>query len=149
MLWHFQFCSLVVKPCYLGQWFVGYVDRFDKNVALMRLRLKRVMLRYHRVIFMWYLCLVLNNVMALIVFIFLEFEELQRSKEAKGIGYRHFFQNHMGDQLILHGLKLAGEFWRRVAAIKVTSFMRFVFAKRRVSKMRAALQKLPRQSLVV
>ena len=42
------------------------------------------------------------------VFIFLEFDELQRSKEAQGIGYKHFFQNHSGDQRIAHGLKLTG-----------------------------------------
>ena len=125
---------------------MGHVDRFDKNVALMRIRLKRAMLRYHRVIFMWYICLVINNIMALMVFIFLEFDELQRSKEAQGIGYKHFFQNHLGDQLITHGLKLAGVFWRREAAIKVTMFLRFCLAKKRVAKIRAAMRALPRQS---
>ena len=104
------------------------------------------MLRYHRVIFMWYICLVINNIMALMVFIFLEFDELQRSKEAQGIGYKHFFQNHLGDQLITHGLKLAGVFWRREAAIKVTMFLRFCLAKKRVAKIRAAMRALPRQS---
>ena len=125
---------------------MGHVDRFDKNVALMRIRLKRAMLRYHRVIFMWYICLVINNIMALMVFIFREFAELQRSKDAQGIGYKHFFQNHLGNQLLEHGLKLAGVFWRREAAIKITAFLRFAVAKRRVSKMRATLKKLPRQS---
>ena len=104
------------------------------------------MLRYHRVIFMWFICLVLNNIMALMVFIFFEFAEIQRSKEAQGIGYKHFSQNHLGNQLIKHGLKLAGVFWRREAAIKVTTFMRFCLAKIRVAAIRAALRALPRQS---
>ena len=95
---------------------------------------------------MWYICLVLNNIMALMVFIFFEFAELQRSKEAQGIGYKHFFQNHLGNQLIKHGLKLAGVFWRREAAIKVTTFMRFCLAKTRVATIRAATRALPRQS---
>ena len=127
---------------------MGHVDRFDKNVALMRIRLKRCMLRYHRVIFMWYICLILNNIMALLIFIFLEFDELQRSKEAKGLGYKHFFQDEMGNQLIKHGLKLAAAFWNHRNAITVTTFMRFAFAKRRVAKMRAAKKSLPRQSVV-
>ena len=131
---------------YAGQ--MGHVDRFDKNVALMRIRLKRAMLRYHRVIFMWYICLVINNMMALMVFIFLEFAELQRSKEAQGLGYKHFFQNELGNQAIKHGLKLAAEFWNHRNAITVTTFIRFAVAKLRVAKIHAARKSLPRQSLV-
>ena len=53
------------------------------------------------------------------VFIYLEYEELKRSKEAKGIGYKHFFQNELGNVLMKHGLKLATVFWREEAAVKV------------------------------
>ena len=122
---------------------MGFVDRFDKNSALSRIRLKRSMRRYHRVIFMWYICVVLNNMMALMVFIFLEFENFQRAKEAKGFGYRHFYQNELGNVLIVHGLKLAGEFWTHWAAVKVDSFARGVLVRLRMKKLRSS--KLPRQ----
>lgn len=133
---------------YAGE--MGNVDRFDRNLALMRIRLHRAMLRYHRVIFLFYISAIVNNVMALMVFIFLEFEALQKSKEGTGVGYRHYFQNHLGNQIIAHGLKLAAKFWTKRAAIKVTAFMRLSLAKRRVADMRAARQKsLQRQSVVV
>ena len=122
---------------------MGNVDRFDKNVALSRIRLKRSMRRYHRVIFLWYICAILNNIMALMPFLFLEFDDFQKSKEAKGLGYRHFFQNQLGDVLICHGLKLAGEYWTYIAAVKVTTFFRGVMARKRVTKLRTS--KLPRQ----
>ena len=82
------------------------------------------------------------------VFIFLEYEELKRSKEAMGLGYKHFFQNQVGNVLMNHGLKLATVFWTELAAIKVTSFMHSLLARRRVEKIRKARCALPRQSLV-
>ena len=80
------------------------------------------------------------------VFIFLEYEELKRSKEAKGIGYKHFFQNELDNVLMKHGLELATVFWREEAAVKVTSFMRSLLARRRVEKIRKARFALPRQN---
>ena len=86
---------------------MGFVDRFDKNTALSRIRLKRSMRRYHRVIFLWYICVVLSNIMTVMRFIFLEYNELQR---AKGIENGHFYQDELNSILIDYGHKLAGEF---------------------------------------
>ena len=115
---------------------MGFVDSWDKNAALSGIRLKRAMLRYHRVIFLFYICLVLNNMMALVVFIFMEYEELQHKKDGTGIGYKHFFQNLVGNILIEHGLKLAAEYWCHRAANTLIGFARCVLAKKLVHKLR-------------
>ena len=57
-----------------------HVDRMDKNVALSRLRLKRCMKRYHRAVFVWYMAIVLNNMMVLFDLLFSKTEELKKSK---------------------------------------------------------------------
>ena len=126
---------------------MGKVDQVDKNFALSRIRLTRAMLRYHRVIFEWYICLVLNNSMALIVFIFLEYEELQRKKEATGIGYKHYYQNLLGNVIITRGLEMAEEYWTHWAATKLTSWLRRVLVLKRARSLRTQ-KPIARQSLV-
>ena len=86
---------------------MGYVDRFDKNCAMFRLRFKRCIRRYHRAIFMWYLSLVVNNIIVLFDSLFTNADELRRSKEASNIGYKHWFQNQMGNRLINDDMCLA------------------------------------------
>ena len=74
---------------------MGWVDRVDKNIALFRLRLKKCLKRYHRAIFLWYLALVLNNIIVLFDALFIDVEDLRKSKEK--IGYKHWFQNSLGN----------------------------------------------------
>ena len=57
----------------------------DKNVSHSRIRLKRCPKRYHRAVFLWYLAIILNNVMALFAILFCDIDELKRSKEAGGV----------------------------------------------------------------
>lgn len=90
---------------------MGYVDRLDKNVSLSRLRLKRCMKRYHRALFVWYIAIVLNNIMVLFSFLFADIDELRKSKQR--IGYKHWFQNALGNGLIKHGIKIATESLQR------------------------------------
>ena len=74
---------------------MGHVDRVDKNVALSRMRLKKCLKRYHRAIFVWYLAIVLNNIIVLFDASFVDVEELRKSKEK--FGYKHWFQNSLGN----------------------------------------------------
>ena len=135
---------------------MGYVDRFDKNCALFRwaavfssdyikpnvymcfcrLRFKRCIRRYHRAIFNWYLSLVLNNIIVLFGMLFIDADELQRSKEACGLGYKHWFQNEMGNALIDEGVIMASRSKVNRSAVKVTTFLRLALAKGRVSRMK-------------
>lgn len=127
---------------------MGHVDRMDKNVALSRLRLKRCIKRYHRALFVWYMAVVLNNMMVLFDLLFSDTEELKKSKArfiyslimfmlvsvafAKPhgaayahihtctthslacthepqhrIGYKHWFQNSLGNALIQEGVRVS------------------------------------------
>ena len=103
---------------------MGHVDRFDKAVALSRLRLKRCRKRYHRVLGMWMLAAVNNNVLVLFDKTCKDVEELRKSKESKGLGYRHWFQNQLGDSIIKRGLSLAEKQWVYLSACRVNMFMR-------------------------
>ena len=125
---------------YMYQKHMGHVDRMDKNVALSRLRLKRCMKRYHRAIFVWYLAIILNNVMVLFLALFDNTDELQKSKENSGVGFKHWFQLEVSDVLIKHGLKLAREHKLKTAALRVTSFCRLCLAKQRCVRLRQAAQ---------
>ena len=122
------FARLVIV---MYQTHMGHVDRMDKNVALSRLRLKRCMKRYHRAIFVWYLAVILNNVMVLFAALCCDATKLQKSKEASGVGYKHWFQLELGTVLINHGLHLARELKLRNAAVVVTSFCRLALVKLR------------------
>ena len=102
---------------------MGAVDRFDKCVALMRLRLKRCKKRYHRVLGIWYLAAGNNNCIALFAFIFSDVEELRKSKESSGLGYRHWYQNKLGNLVIDEGLRRAEEQWIYISACVVNMFM--------------------------
>ena len=68
---------------------MGHVDRVDKNVSLSRLRLKRCIKRYHRALFVWYIAVVLNNIIVLFALLFNGINEFMKSK--KRIGYKHWF----------------------------------------------------------
>ena len=100
---------------------MGHVDRVDKNIALMRVRLKRCIRRYHRAIYAWYLCLILNNVIVLFDLLVVEAAELRRSKQ--GMGYRHYFQNEMGNVLIEYGIRFAEDAWIYLSVTIVNNFM--------------------------
>ena len=102
---------------------MGHVDRFDKNNALFRLRMKRCMKRYHRAVFMWYLGVVLNNCMCLCDWLCADIDELKKSKESSGLGYKHWYQNEFGDVLIVEGLRLAIADCRQKAASTIIRFM--------------------------
>ena len=81
---------------------MGHVDRLDKNVSLSRLRLKRCMKRYHRAIFLWYIAIVLNNVMVLFALLYHDAATLEKSKGR--LGYKHWLQNGLGNALIDKGM---------------------------------------------
>ena len=117
---------------------MGYVDRFDKNCALFRLRFKRCIKRFHRAIFMWYVGLILNNIIVLFDLLFATADELRKSKEASGLGYKHWFENEMGNVLIEDGMRLAKLRRRTRAAVMITAFSRIVLSKLRVGSLRAA-----------
>ena len=104
---------------------MGHVDRVDKNVALSRLRLKRCIRRYHRAIFLWYLATMLNNILVLFDLLF-DTSELRQSKQ--GLGYKHYFQNRLGNSLIKHGMRLAEDEWVSFNATIVKKFMRRMLA---------------------
>ena len=123
-------CVLCVCVC-VCVWVRARVYQGVYIMHVYRLRFKRCIRRYHRAIFIWYLSLVLNNIIVLFGFLFVDADELQRSKEACGLGYKHWFQNEMGNSLIdeincLHR-----------SAVKVVSFMRFVLAKALVNRTKA------------
>ena len=59
---------------------MGHVDRVDKNVSLFRLRLKRCMKRYHRALLVWYMAIVLNNMLVLCELLFPEVKVMKKSK---------------------------------------------------------------------
>ena len=115
---------------------MGHVDRLDKNVALSRIRLKRCLKRYHRAIFVWYLAIILNNVMVLFALLCADIDDLMKAKESAGIGYKHWFQLELGSSLIEHGLQLAREEKLSKAVVMVPSFCRLVLAKLRTTAMR-------------
>ena len=100
---------------------MGHVDRVDKNIALMRMRLIRCIRRYHRALYIWYLCHILNNIIVLFDLLVAEAPELRRSKQ--GMGYRHYFQNEMGNVLIEYGIGLAEDEWVHRNATIVIKFM--------------------------
>ena len=102
---------------------MGHVDRVDKNVALFRLRLKRCIKRYHRALFMWYIAVILNNVIVLFALLFIGVDDLMKSKEK--VGYKHWFQNALGNVLIDHGLELAMTARRNEAAVTITKYIRY------------------------
>ena len=124
---------------YMYQKHMGHVDRMDKNVALSRLRLKRCMKRYHRAIFVWYLAIILNNVMVLFLALFANADELQKSKDGS-VGFKHWFQLEVSHVLIKHGLKLARQHKLKTAALRVTSFCRLCLAKLRCVRLRQTAQ---------
>ena len=103
---------------------MGHVDRFDKGVALSRLRLKRCKKRYHRVLGIWELAGVNNNIIVLFGEIVEDIEELKKSKESAALGYRHWFQNQLGNVIIDYGLRKAEEQWVHLSACVVNMFMR-------------------------
>ena len=104
------------------QKWMGLVDRLDKNVSLSRIRLKRCIKRYHRAVFMWYLAAVLNNILVLFDLMLVDVDKLKKSKAR--LGYKHWFQNTLGNVLMLRGLRLAEDSWIHRASKIVTKFMR-------------------------
>ena len=79
----------------------------------------------------------LNNIIVLFSVLFSDAEELQRSKDVCGLGYKHWFQNEMGNVLIDEGIRIASKARVKRAALKVTTFIRFALANARVARMRS------------
>ena len=125
------------------QKWMGLVDRLDKNVSLSRLRLKRCIKRYHRAVFVWYIAIVLNNVMVLFGFLFHDIETFKKSKAR--LGFKHWFQNTLGNVLIEHGIRLAEDAWLNKASTIVTKFIRYSM-KLLVKRRQAAATKAQQQS---
>ena len=86
---------------------MGHVDRVDKQVSLSRIRLKRCMKRYHRAFLLWYMAIVLNNIIVLFDLLFSDIETLRKSKAR--IGYKHWLQNELGNALIEYAIRVAKE----------------------------------------
>ena len=79
----------------------------DKNIEFMSIRLKRCIKRYHRALFVWYIAAILNNIIVLFDLLFPSAKTLRKNKAR--IGYRHWFQNALGNGLIDHGISLCKE----------------------------------------
>ena len=86
--------------------------------------------------------MVLNNIIVLFGKLFVDADKLQRSKEACGIGYKHWFQNEMGNVLIDEGIRIASKLKLQSSALKVTTFLRLALAKKRVASMKAVRRTL-------
>ena len=86
---------------------------------------------------MWYLSAVLNNSICLVDSLFSDVEALRRSKEAGGLGYKHWFQNEYGNVLINEGLRIAVAELMQKSAMTITRFMR---NKRRVNTVSTSSQ---------
>ena len=83
---------------------MGRVDRIDKDIALSRIRLKRCLRRYHRAIFLWYMASMYCNEVVLFDLIF-DTADLRKAKA--NVGYKHYYQNQLGNVLILRGIRIA------------------------------------------
>ena len=88
---------------------MGYVDRLDRFMASAGIRLRRCKRRYHRAIFFWMLSEMLNNIFVLFAILFPLAEALKREHEDSSIGFRHWFQDKIGNVLITYGLKHASQ----------------------------------------
>ena len=86
---------------------MGHVDRVDKNVSLSRMRLKRCMKRYHRAILLWYMGIVLNNIIVLFDLLYSDVLDLRKAKAR--ISYKHWMQNELGNVLIEYGIRRTKE----------------------------------------
>ena len=69
----------------------------------------------------------------LLGFLFVDADELQRSKMTCG----HWFQNEMGNSLIDEGIVMTSRDKLHRSAVKVVAFMRFVLSKALVNRMKA------------
>ena len=74
---------------------------------------------------MWYLGVVLNNMLSLFDSLFSDVDQLKASMESSGLGYKHWFQDELGGVLMLKGLRLAKERCMQRAASTITRFIRF------------------------
>ena len=94
-----------------------WVDRFDKTVALTKMRLRRCKLRIHRAPFVWALAgLGVNNTLLLFDGVSGEAAELRKKWTHNGLGYVHWYQDELADVLIEHGLQLSSAFKIKTAA---------------------------------
>lgn len=63
--------------------------------------------RYHRALFIWFMAIILNNILILFALLFVDVDELKKSKAR--IGYKHWFQNELGNVLIKEGIRICVE----------------------------------------
>ena len=78
----------------------------------------------------------LNNIIVLFGLLFADADELKRSKEACGLGYKHWFQNEMGNVLIDQGIRIASKWKLNRSALKITAFLRLARAKARLNRLK-------------
>ena len=91
-------------------------------------RTYRCIKRYHRALFIWYIGIVLNNMIVLFDLLSTDAVKLRQSK--RGMGYKHWFQNELGNVLINHGMKLAEDAWLERNAGVIIKFLRHVYTFR-------------------
>ena len=116
-------------------------------MSLSRLCLKRCMKRHHRAIFLWYIAIVLNNVMVLFTLLYHDATTLEKSKGS--LVYKHWLQNGLGNALIDEGMRRAQDNWLNRAANVVIKFFRRAVAVVTVRKMRASAQNAARRTVVL
>ena len=68
--------------------------------------------------------------------LFVGADELQRSKESCGLGYKNWFHNEMGNVLIDEGIRMATEMNLKKSVLKITTFLRLALAKMRVTRLK-------------
>ena len=88
---------------------MGYVDRLDRFMTSANIHLRQCQRRYHRAIFFWMLAAMLNNIFVLFAMLWPLAESLKQKHESCGFGYRHWFQDEIGNALIEYGLKHASQ----------------------------------------
>jgi hypothetical protein len=82
---------------------MGGVDRVDRLIAEMRIRMKRTGKRYHRAIFWWILSLVVNNTFRVFEHLVPNYEKVMRDRGAPYTVYR---RSSLSRSLITEGTRL-------------------------------------------
>ena len=101
-----SFLALVMYSTYMGA-----IDRIDKTVAYVNIRLGKCQQRYHRVIFFWYIASIgLHNLSVLFKWLYVhhigDFDTFYKSKD-RALGYMTWIQITLARALIQEGVARA------------------------------------------
>jgi hypothetical protein len=97
----------IAVPAFLAlvayTYYMGGVDRVDRQVALQDIRMNRVGVRYHRAIFWWMLSVVCNNVLRIFKVLHPEWKSDPKCK-VRGLSFDVAWRILLADQLIKEGV---------------------------------------------